>query len=304
MPDGTRTETADVDAGIETLRRLEEVKEATATGQVAEVFDGIRDTLRSPIVPAPLRILAAGPFLVPAWRAVEPLVGSIGFEERADRFRAEVAALVGQPEGPLEIDLPADDERRLRGFLDAQHYVLPKTALVLELFDRVAREDTDGSIVLSKDPVPREVPRDAAAVPLLEVSEAQGPIRSTFKDIQRQHDHPFVADVYRGLSAWPLFLQNAWGILSPAVGSDSYRDLSEQVQTKAMALVSDLDLTDSGIKDGTLRGADLEEARDLLAAFRYRSEPDVLQDMVRLKAVLDGSDAAKVSRFSAARAGK
>lgn len=304
MPNGrARTETADLESGIGVLRSLEEVYEEDATGTLKETYGDIKETLRVPFVNALFRVLAAGPpFLVPAWGDAHPIVSSLAFEERADRLRRFAAERIKDtPEG-LVSGLPDSEEVPMRAYLDSVHYVLPKLALVAELFDRLVAGETGGSVDLPKEPVPTGIAKDTGNAPLKSRDEAGPAVARTFKDIQRKHDHPIVASFYRGLANWPLFLQTAWGAVAVNVGSDDYLDLRADLQKKARELVAELRLDDAAVEAAGLRENDRQEVRDLLAVFRYRLIPDLLQDVTRIKAALDGAGFAADSRFSVTRA--
>ena len=88
--------------------RIDEVAERSASGQVAELYHRIRDTLRVGTVGDVWRVLATKPNLLAAmWDELEPAVDE-GFHEAADTIRAaalrrvEEAVAGSKPEPPLE----------------------------------------------------------------------------------------------------------------------------------------------------------------------------------------------------------
>lgn len=303
MPNGrAHTETASLESGVEVLRSLVEVYEEDAEGTLKETYRDIKETLRVPFVNALFRVLAAGPpFLVPAWCDAHPIVSTLAFEERADRLRRYVAERIKDaPEG-LVSGLPESEEVPMRAYLDSVHYVLPKLALVGELFDRIVAGETGGSVDLPDEPIPKGIAKDTGDAPLKTADQAGPAVANTFKDIQRRHDHPIVASFYRGLANWPLFLQSAWGTVAVTVGTDDYLDLRADIQHKARELVAELRLDEAAVEEAGLRESDRQELRDLLAVFRHRLIPDLLQDVTRIKAALDGVELAADSRFSVTR---
>jgi hypothetical protein len=110
-----------------------------------------------------------------------------------------------------------------------------------------------------------------------------------------------VATYYRALANWPQFLQVVWDYLEPIVGSAAYARRKEDVIDRALRVVRRLSLPRTGTAAAFgVREAELDDIRAILAVFRLRLIPDLLLDVTLVKALLDGGEAARSSRFSVA----
>jgi hypothetical protein len=110
-----------------------------------------------------------------------------------------------------------------------------------------------------------------------------------------------VATYYRALANWPPFLRVVWDYLEPIVGSAAYARHKEDVINRALHVVRRLSLPRTGTAAAFgVTEADLADIRVILAVFRWRLIPDLLLDVTLVKALLDGGEAARSSRFSVA----
>jgi hypothetical protein len=110
--------------------RLKEVEEKDASGEVAEVYGRIKETLRTGVVNYVWRVFATKPkFLSAVWGELEPAVDE-GFMQAAEGIRAlalqrvrEAAPSVADRRGLLGEDLGRAEEQ-LRVFLEVNPRLL------------------------------------------------------------------------------------------------------------------------------------------------------------------------------------
>jgi hypothetical protein len=311
MREATRSD--DLERGMDLLARMPEVMPDEADPYVRLIYDDIRNTLRVPFVNTIFRVLANYPtYLSFVWSQLGPYLRKRSMEHAADALRA------GDGLGPLleEVRAPAPpnwaglgDLERIRPFTDAMHYVAPKLLLVAtafddELLDHDAsdaddRADEGAGVPLGWIPIgPAE---GMISLPLLAPREATGGVQPLFEAITRRHGHPLVATFYRALATWPPFLKVVWDYLEPLVGSAAYTRHKEDVIHRALHAVRRLSLPRTGtVAAFGVTEAELADIHAILAIFRLRLIPDLLLDVTLVKALLDGGEAARSSRFSVA----
>ena len=307
------TWSGDLERGMDLLARLPEVMPDEADPYVRLIYEDIRNTLRVPFVNTIFRVLANYPtYLSFVWSQLGPYLRKRSMERAADELRA------GDALGPLleEVGAPAPanwaelgDLERIRPFTDAMHYVTPKLLLVAtafddELLDHDAsdtddRADQGAGVPLGWIPIG---PADGMiSLPLIAPHQATGQVQALFEAITRRHGHPLVATYYRALANWPQFLRVVWDHLEPIVGSAAYARHKEDVIDRALHVVRGLSLPRTGTAPAFgVSEAEVADIRAILAVFRLRLIPDLLLDVTLVKALLDGGEAARSSRFSVA----
>ena len=132
--------------------------------------------------------------------------------------------------------------------------------------------------------------------------EATGRVEEILQEIRERHGHPDAASYYRGITRWPEFLDAAWERVSPLIGTDSYEERKRELLEETRSTVSKLPLParDEAVDRG-LEEEQIEEVRAILAVFRFRVISDMFLDVSLIKAMLDGPEAARSSRFSFSR---
>lgn len=141
-------------------------------------------------------------------------------------------------------------------------------------------------------------------VQMVDPKQAEGKVKELFEAVKQRHDHSGVASYYRALGNWPDFFETAWKHLDPHVDSGAY-------QERKQVLVEQAKIATEGFAPADPATAAWQNAVDehkddiqsVLAVFRYRLIPDLLLDVTLVKAMLDGRDAARTSRFSVSRNG-
>jgi hypothetical protein len=110
-----------------------------------------------------------------------------------------------------------------------------------------------------------------------------------------------VARHYRALANWPPFLKVGWDYFEPIVGSAAYARHKEDVIDRALHVVRRLSLPRTGTAAAFgMTEAEVADIRAIAAVFRLRLIPDLLLDVTLVKALPDGGEAARSSRFGVA----
>lgn len=272
---------------------LPDIMPDQADERMAPVYEDIQRSLRVPFVNLIFRVLANYPdWFVPAWQALGPVVRTHAFESAADRLR-QLARLQDLP-GRRDIEI--EDPDRLRAFNDTIHYVLPKLLLVATLLDRMAAggSDSRSGSEADGDTFPVGIAPGSTKVEMLDPEQASGLAADLFDRIKRRHGHPLVSSYFRALGQWPRLLESLWAELEPLVGSPAYEERKAELVERAEALSSKMPAPASPAGEAG------EDIRTLLAAFRRKFIPEMLIDVVAVKAMIDGPENATASPFSVA----
>ncbi len=293
----------DLDRGMLLIPRLSEVMEERADEEIRSVYENVRATLRVPFVNFIFRVLANYPdYLGFAWGRIGPHLLTREFERAADGLRAR-ALLEPVPNPPEEDWQALGDLKSIRAFTDTIHYVLPKLLLVVSAFDEGLGGELGKKEEVSEPAIAPGVAEGTIALPMVAEEEASGELNRLFDEIRRRHGHPGVASYYRAIGRWPQFLETVWERVGPLVGSETYELRKGELLEEARAVVLGLPLPNR--EEVTALGLDgkcLEELRAILAVFRFRIIPDTFLEVALIKAMLDGPEAARTSRFSLAAA--
>ena len=295
--------TEDVEKGLRLIPALGEVMPDEAGEEVQSVYEAVRTHLRVPIVNFLFRSLANYPsYLSFAWNKIEPYLLTPYFEEAADGVRVRSLVEPFPDAGDLS---SLGDLEQIRGFTDTIHYVLPKLLLVSTAFDEGLGGVSGTGAGIAEGPS-REagtepgVAAGTTSVQMVGPGEATEEVGEVFEEIRDRHGHPDVASYYRGIAQWPGFLEVTWGRVGAVVDTVAYaerkRDVLEAARDAVLGLPlpSRREVLEKGIADEEQVG----ELRAILAVFRFRLNADMLLDVSLIKALLDGPEAARSSRFS------
>ena len=292
--------TGDVERGLRVIPRLGEVMPDEAGEEVRAVYERTRTHLRVPVVNFLFRSLANyPPYLSFAWDRIEPHLLTPRFEEAADALRSR--SLV-EPISDSTDWSSLGDPSQIRAFTDTIHYVLPKLLLVSSAFDEGLGGETGAADGPEEAGVRPGVAEGTTSVAPVGPDEADEETEEVFEEIRGRHGHPDVASYYRGIARWPEFLKSAWERVSPLIGTPAYEERKRDLLEAARVSALELPLPGRGeVIEKGLGEEQVEEIRAILAVFRFRLNPDTLLDASLVKALLDGPEAARSSRFSFAR---
>jgi hypothetical protein len=289
---------ADVERGLRLAAELPDIMPDDADARIRSIYEEIQQTLRVPIVNTIFRTLANYPeYLEQAWAQLRPLANQRRFEQAADALRAR-ALLQSAPTLPaLDIE-GMEDGQRLRAFNDTIHYVLPKLQLVAGVLEAASFTDSKGANAQATealDTLPVGIAQGTTKVSMVQPEQAQERVRAVLESIKQRHGYPMASSYYRGAANWPDFLGSVWERLSPLVGSSEYETRKAAVIEHAEAYARDWPRL-------TIHVAESQQMdiRLLLAGFRRKFIPEMLLEMVLIKYLTDGAEAAGASRFSAA----
>jgi hypothetical protein len=121
-------------------------------------------------------------------------------------------------------------------------------------------------------------------------------VEKVFEEIRDRHGHPDVASYYRGIAQWPGFLEATWERVGAVVNTVAYEERKREVLEAARGAVLELPLPGKRevLEKGVVDEEQVGELRAILAVFHFRLNAD----MLLIKALLDGPEAARSSRFS------
>jgi hypothetical protein len=203
-----------------------EIPEASAQGEIALLYEDIRQTLAVEHVPSLYRVLATEPdALADLWAAFQPFLESL----QASQFSSQVTQLASEfalrQRLPL-IHLPSPPRNTIRYLLDSFNRANPRTWL----FSTAARHTLrhvrrPNSLVWRLDPAAdatASVPRE---------------LRKTLEDIRALYGSAAVPGIYRALAAWPDALRAFWGIIRPLHESGTIPMARAQLAALAEATV-------------------------------------------------------------------
>src|SRR5215207_5748377 len=289
----------DIERGLRLIPRLGEVMPEEAGEEVRAVYEAVRTRLHVPFVNFIFRMLANYPsYLSFAWNKIESRLLTLHFEEAADALRAR--ALVEPVPDVAGVDWAAlGDLDQICGFTDTIHYVLPKVLLVASALDEGLGGKPGAANSSSEAAIPPGVAESTTSLSMVATDEAAGSLKEIFEEIRERHGHPDVASYYRGIAHWPRFLEAVWGRISPLIDTAPYEERKRDLLAASRNIVLELPLPSRS--EAFQRGLTEEQVAELcaiLAVFRFRIISDMFLDVSLIKALLDGPEAARYSRFS------
>jgi len=242
------------------------VREKDAGGNIAPIYQEIRESLGLPYVPAPFLIFAAVPkFLELQWAMLRPLVQTGEFIALAERLRADgytrahnyfhVPDLCHRVQ---DLRFSTGARQELTSTIELLHYadslVLLMMAAQLQAFDhKVGTGKAEGA-----GSVADERPRFSERPVFIEEDSAPNSIRKLYDDIKRTTAMPWVTTDYLAMARWPDFLEAYWQAMKPLVQSPIYSQSVSAVCDTAWQVTRELpvslqltcdQLTDAGMED-------------------------------------------------------
>lgn len=289
-------------------RKFPQVDHVDAAGELKDIYDDIRATLRVAWVAFACRVLATFPEYLPlAWRAARPNFATRYVEKAADELRERSLLASSAPPDPRpRLREMGWDEARIdevRRTLDALNYGNPKYLLLITAWSEAIQDRPSGGSDLSPEDaalIPPGLPERVEPLQLVEPNDASPQVRGLFKRVTDLHFHHGASSDYRALANWPDYLRLALdGTLEPVVRTEEYDAVARELLYKARELVRGFP-TPAGIgQDALVSSCSASEIAGLTGLlFMYqRFISDVTIDMIRLKQAFDGPEAAAASPF-------
>ncbi|HEX2069376.1 MAG TPA: halocarboxylic acid dehydrogenase DehI family protein [Actinomycetota bacterium] len=258
--------------------KLEEISENEASGDVAEIYERIKEVLQVNVVASVWRVFATKPkFLSAVWNALEPAIDR-GFLEAADGIRALAIERVG--EGQKVADhrsfLGGDLGRAVEEFgvfLETN----PKTLILLCALRRSWTGQPIGGI-REAAAADRGVPRWQAA-PTFGNDRA---VKEVFDEMEDLLDLPAPSPDYRVLAQWPDYLRAAWADLRSFIGNEAWQKacgtvewVAEQI---AVALPARIDVSSARANELGLGPAEADEVGTWINAFHDMLPGTIVND--------------------------
>ena len=203
---------------------LEEISERAATGRIAEIFEDIKQTLRTTQVNLIYRTLAVHEtYFAAAWEALRPNASITYFERCADSLRMRMAPPMPEDvhdfEEELEEECGYSEEQieRINQILDVFNYINPKSLILVDALRGALAGMKIGGVEpgFEEDlkPLPRG-PLPGMVLPeLLGRDEAGAEINDIYDRIQRETGFGSVPSIWRALGHYPELLSRAWEFL-------------------------------------------------------------------------------------------
>lgn len=293
----------EINSGMHLAADLPDIMPDQADERIKPVYEDIQRTLRVPIVNLIFRTLANYPdYFEDLWKQLSPTLRTEAFEREADALRRE-ALLEPVPDvSGMDVE-KLEDVDKLRAFNDTIHYVLPKLLIITTAFEASTFGSDRESGGDNHEPnASAEIPLGAAdgttKVQMVNPDKASDRVQRLFKAIKERHGHPLVSSYFRGLGNWPEFLEQTWSRLQPIIGTTEYEERKQKLITHSETTTRKLAFPK--LKQTMLKNEQSTEARAILAAFRLKFIPEMLLDAALIKAMLDGPEEARSSRFSVA----
>lgn len=247
-----------------------EVLEIDPPGAIGGIYGDIRATLRVPFVDLFFRTLATRPdYLQLAWRQLHTNAQTVYFERAADALRATAVESV-RTLGTAP-DVPSDDVLQV---LRVFHYVDAKLLLsVAALRAATTGQHPRLSDITDEEKrqVPSGVPDDAAAVSLIDPTQAEAEVATVFDRVRSSLPGHIVPDDFRALACWPDYLSTAWNAVSELSTHDGFRSVGRELRLMAeeaiLLLPFRMDLSPHVLRHAGLGESDIDFVRSTLDRF-------------------------------------
>jgi hypothetical protein len=244
------------------------VPEAQATGQVAEIYQEIKQALGVPHVNLIFQAYGAYPlFLELHWKAFKPLLATSEFFSLAQRLRADAYTRMHNYfkipdlcEGMTDLSFSVGARHELEQVVELFYYNNPPLLLMvaaqLEAFDKRVG-GTQAPSGPQKGPAAMHPVFEKMLV-LVEDNAAPPATRKLFDEIKRELDLAVLNTDYRAFARWPDFLSAYWPVLKGVTRSALYKENCLGLRESALALPRELplpleltveQLQDAGVKD-------------------------------------------------------
>ncbi|SDX66143.1 Halocarboxylic acid dehydrogenase DehI [Modestobacter sp. DSM 44400] len=295
-----------------TAAMFPQLDQETASGEIAELYADIRDTLRVPWVAFAIRVMAQfGSYVPQAWGALKPLVATQYAEDAADRIRR--ASILDGPPPPdprprlREQGWSEEDIAGVQLALDALNYGNPKYLILITAWNEAWHERAAGDpnhplTSSAAAPLPYGLPDGVEPFHLVDPDAAPKEVQELLREARDVLLHHGPASDYRVLAAWPDLLRVAVeDVLRPVALTSEYEETTRRIREIAREEVAGL----TGV--GGVSRRDLEESMsptDIAGLtgvlFMYnRFIADITVAIIRLQQAFDGGASAVENKFPA-----
>lgn len=201
--------------------QLEEISERDASGRTAEIYEDIRDTLRTTQVNLIYRTLAVHEaYFAAAWETLRPNAAITYFERCADSLRMRMTPPM--PEDVPDFEEELEDEcgysqaqiAEIDATLDLFNYINPKSLILVAALRGSLTGMRIGGVKPGFDEDMKPLPRGSH--PSMIRPSVPGPdegdekMRRVFQCIQKEGGLRSVPSVWRVLGKFPEFVERAW----------------------------------------------------------------------------------------------
>jgi len=229
---------------------LEEVKEANATGKVAEIYHDLRHALGVPMVNLLFRHMATVPGCLEwTWSQVGPLYisGQIGHESRklTDGLLQDLSAVTSGTDLSLA-GLNSAAISVIAATLDAYNRANPMNVIGMKLLQRFvsdASQDISARRLIRKSP-PRPEPRELTYLPpMASLDSLDETTIALLRKIAVQvndRDGPIIPSLLRHLTQWPGFLELFSALVEELRLDERLENESANMEGKATKIANQL----------------------------------------------------------------
>jgi hypothetical protein len=200
---------------------LEEISEQAASGRIAEIYEDIRQTLRTTQVNLIYRTLAVyEAYFVAAWEALRPNAGITYFERCADSLRMRMTPPMPEDVPDLEEELEEecgyseDQIQAIDQTLNVYNYINPKSLILVAALRGALTGLKIGGVKpgFEEDltPLPRGPHPSMITPQLLDPDQGDEKMRRFFDRLRAESGLQGVPSVWRVLGAFPEFADRAW----------------------------------------------------------------------------------------------
>jgi hypothetical protein len=294
------------------LARFPQVDHHQASGELAEMYEDIHNTLRVPWVAFAIRVMSQFPRFIPeTWAALKPQISTRYAEDGADLVRLN--AIVSGPAMPnptpklKRLGWSDGKIEQLKAALDLLNYGNPKyliliTALNEAWHGRDAGGKNAGSLRgRDAELIPYGLPEGVNKFDLIDLDAAPERTQLILRNIRDAFLHHGPASDYRVLGAWPDYLEIAYkDSLAPVALTPEYDETTRRIRKIARDHVKGFE-GPGGVawRDMTDKLSSEQVAGLTGLLFMYnRFIADITVAIIRLRQAFDGTSAATMNRYT------
>lgn len=294
------------------LAKFPQVDHHQASGELAEVYEDIHNTLRVPWVAFAIRVMSQFPNFIPeTWAALKPQISTRYAEDGADLVRLN--AIVPGPAMPNPTckltRLGWSDRKieKLTAALDLLNYGNPKYLILITALNEAwhgrGAGGRNAKLLQGRDAelIPYGLPEGVKKFDLIDLDAAPERTQLILRDIRDAFLHHGPASDYRVLGAWPEYLEIAYkDSLAPVALTAEYDETARRIRKIARDHVKGFD-GPGGVawRDMTEKLSSEQIAGLTGLLFMYnRFIADITIAIIRLRQAFDGPIAATKNRYT------